>query len=97
MLHEKMVLYHYSAGKDRTKLVSLLLLGLAGVEKHDIVSNYEISFTNMESKIGENLSKYPLNVIESHPQNIKMAYDYLMGDRFRLNSASKVWVVVSKK
>lgn len=77
---EGTVLYHCSAGKDRTGVVSLLLLGLAGAEKHDIVSNYEISFTNLESKMDTHLSKYPLNVMGSHPQNIKMAYDYLMGE-----------------
>lgn len=40
-------LYHCSAGKDRTGIVSALLLWLAGVDKFDILSNYQISYTNL--------------------------------------------------
>ena len=37
------------AGKDRTGLIAMLLLGLVGVSKKDIVSNYEVTYTNLES------------------------------------------------
>lgn len=37
------VLYHCSAGKDRTGMISALLLSLAGVKHDDIVHNYAIS------------------------------------------------------
>ncbi|WP_114241672.1 tyrosine-protein phosphatase [Dyella sp. C9] len=37
------VLYHCSAGKDRTGMISALLLSLAGVKRDDIVHNYAIS------------------------------------------------------
>lgn len=78
---EGVTLYHCSAGKDRTGVISLLLLGLAGVDKKDIVTNYEVSFTNIESMMNtKQMSKYPLNVMGSHPQNIKMAYDHIMGE-----------------
>jgi protein-tyrosine phosphatase len=37
------VLYHCSAGKDRTGMITALLLDLAGVPREDIVHNYAIS------------------------------------------------------
>ncbi|AXY25667.1 hypothetical protein CL176_06450 [Suicoccus acidiformans] len=42
------VLFNCSQGKDRTGVVAFLLLGLAGVNKEDIVANYEISFTHIQ-------------------------------------------------
>lgn len=41
---EGAVLFHCMVGKDRTGVVAALLLGLAGVERADIVSNYMVSF-----------------------------------------------------
>lgn len=37
------VLYHCTAGKDRTGVISALLLLLAGVSKADILADYQIS------------------------------------------------------
>lgn len=37
------VLYHCTAGKDRTGVISALLLLLAGVSKEDILADYQIS------------------------------------------------------
>lgn len=39
------VLYHCSAGKDRTGVISALLLGLAGVAQNDILADYQVSYT----------------------------------------------------
>ena len=39
------VLYHCTAGKDRTGILSALLLELAGVARADIVANYQVSYT----------------------------------------------------
>lgn len=72
------VLYHCSAGKDRTGVISLLLLGLADVNRTDIVSNYEISYTHIEDNIPELAKEFPLNMIKSEPINIKIAYDHIM-------------------
>jgi len=41
------VLFHCSAGKDRTGLIAMLLLGIAGVDHQDIITNYEPSFANI--------------------------------------------------
>jgi protein-tyrosine phosphatase len=45
------VLYHCTAGKDRTGVVSALLLDLAGVDRADIVANYQVSYTYLEDFI----------------------------------------------
>ena len=39
------VLFHCTAGKDRTGVVAALLLDLAGVGRQDIIADYEISHT----------------------------------------------------
>lgn len=41
---DECVLFHCAAGMDRTGMVSMLLLGLAGASRHDIVSDYCRSF-----------------------------------------------------
>lgn len=45
------VLYHCTAGKDRTGVISALLLLLAGVCKTDILTDYEISQVYLSSMI----------------------------------------------
>lgn len=40
------VLFHCTAGKDRTGVLSALLLSLAGVPAPDILTDYQISYTN---------------------------------------------------
>ena len=37
------VLYHCTAGKDRTGIISVLLLGVCGVDGFDIAGDYEVS------------------------------------------------------
>lgn len=39
------VLLHCTAGKDRTGLISALLLGLVGVERADLLADYQVSDT----------------------------------------------------
>lgn len=41
------VLIHCSLGRDRTGLVAMLLLALAGVRPHDIADDYELSTTRL--------------------------------------------------
>lgn len=42
---EGAVLFHCSAGKDRTGITAMLLLAIAGVAPQDIVANYQITYT----------------------------------------------------
>ncbi|MDR0445822.1 MAG: tyrosine-protein phosphatase [Oscillospiraceae bacterium] len=39
------VLFHCTAGKDRTGIIAALLLGIAGVAEADILANYEVTYT----------------------------------------------------
>ena len=41
----KGVLFHCSAGKDRTGIISSILLGICNVDIKDIIANYEVSNT----------------------------------------------------
>ena len=40
---EKAILFHCQEGKDRTGIISMILLGLANVARADIIADYEIS------------------------------------------------------
>lgn len=45
------VLYNCTAGKDRTGIVSMLLLLIARVSDDDIIADYEVSYTFLRDKI----------------------------------------------
>ncbi|MGI5900107.1 MAG: tyrosine-protein phosphatase [Christensenellales bacterium] len=66
------VLYHCSAGKDRTGMISMFLLGLAGVERMDIVADYQVSETYIEHAFPG--AKHALT---SSPLHIQRALKYL--------------------
>ncbi len=46
-----MVLFNCTAGKDRTGVVAMLLLKLAGVYDDDILADYEVSYTYIRDEI----------------------------------------------
>ena len=48
---ESGILFHCTAGKDRTGIISALLLALAGVSMPDILVDYQISYTYIYSII----------------------------------------------
>lgn len=48
------VLYHCFLGKDRTGILSMLLLTIAGADEDDIVADYQLTYTYLESYIREN-------------------------------------------
>lgn len=47
---EGAVLFHCTAGKDRTGVIAMLLLDLAGVSEEDIVADYGVTETYMAAK-----------------------------------------------
>ncbi|WP_156288633.1 tyrosine-protein phosphatase [Oceanobacillus salinisoli] len=71
------ILFHCRVGKDRTGVLAMLLLGLAGVERKDIVANYEVSYTKLES-LHDVESTLPVNFLYSHRDYILKAYDYII-------------------
>lgn len=46
------VLFHCTAGKDRTGVVAMLILGLCGVSRQDIATNYMQTATNLKYNAG---------------------------------------------
>lgn len=67
-------LYHCTAGKDRTGVISALLLSMVGVELEDIMADYEVTNTHLR-KIYRNIKhiapEIPISMIESAPINIE--------------------------
>ena len=48
---DKEILFHCSAGKDRTGMIAAMLLLLIGVDTKDIIENYTLSMNNLNSII----------------------------------------------
>lgn len=74
---EGKVLYHCQEGKDRTGIVSMILLGLVGVYRTDVMADYEISSANLGY-----IDRYDPSEKESvfritSPYNIKEAMEYI--------------------
>lgn len=76
---EGCIVFHCQAGKDRTGILAMLLLGLAGVEKKDIISNYEVTYTNLESlhQKRNSFADIPSEFLYSHRDYIIRAFDYI--------------------
>ena len=74
------VLFHCSAGKDRTGLISALLLKLMGVAQSDIVADYQVSNTYLIDKykdMEENPSHRYVNLYDSKPETMFVFLNYL--------------------
>ncbi len=88
---DKTLLFHCTAGKDRTGVTAMLLLGLCDVDNEQIIDNYVITFENNTKnpnylKIADNL---PIEILRSDREYIETAikhieknygsyYDYLV-------------------
>lgn len=63
------VLYHCTAGKDRTGIISGILLDLAGVPRADIVHNYAISAHYLEGQPKDSaMNVQMMALIRQHPE-----------------------------
>ena len=64
---DQAVMFHCTAGKDRTGVIAMLLLGLARVYDNDIISNYEVSFTHTKARgdLNKLITKIPFAYFES--------------------------------
>lgn len=77
---EGCTLFHCAAGKDRTGIIAMLLLGLAGVDIPDTVSNYEITYTYIKQNpiFKDSTVKYPVDMLMSKHEYIEHAINYIM-------------------
>ena len=71
------IVFHCTAGKDRTGITAMLLLSLAGLDRQTIIQDYARS----EQELRPLLMKYPLNIPEhftqSRPETMQATLDYL--------------------
>lgn len=76
---EGCVLFHCTAGKDRTGVLALLLLMLAGVDRQDCQTNYMQSFTNLtRNELFIKISDRGYHsLVRSDPEDIAVPYDYI--------------------
>lgn len=75
------MLFHCAGGKDRTGVLSMLLLSLLEVDKEDIMANYQMSHTNLRR------NKKMMNIVLpegmdasymlSQPEYIETCVDYI--------------------
>lgn len=75
--NDKVTLFHCQEGKDRTGIISMILLGIANVARSDIIADYEISsaYLGYVERYDEN-EPYSVFRITS-PYNMKEAYEYI--------------------
>lgn len=74
------ILFHCSAGKDRTGVTAALLLDLAGVSEDDIIQDYSESYENnypMFKEICEQGNEKEKMAIASNPSSMRVFLDYL--------------------
>ena len=74
------VLFHCTEGKDRTGIISALILGLCNAYIKDIIANYEVtntylSDTDIVEKYSENLKKSSPEFIITFIENLLEKYD----------------------
>lgn len=80
---EGCVLFHCTAGKDRTGVIAMLLMSLAGADRQDCMTNYAQSYTNLCRNlefVKNNLEEYEkyANMMYSEPETIGKCYDLLV-------------------
>ncbi|MCI6858906.1 MAG: tyrosine-protein phosphatase [Eubacterium sp.] len=72
------ILFHCQAGKDRTGVLAMLLLGISGVSKEDIIANYEVTYTYLKDHVEIRLDDGLEELEYSRPEWIEQAYDHIM-------------------
>ncbi len=70
-------LFHCTAGKDRTGMVTMLLLALAGVEEDLIVADYSLSEHLAPPAPGERPHYVPAYALTSPPEAMRVTLEYL--------------------
>ena len=76
---EGVVLFHCTAGKDRTGITALLLLMLAGADLQDCQTNYMQTAVNLsrKEKFARLMGTKAERLFGSPPETIAKAYDYI--------------------
>lgn len=91
---EKPILYHCSAGKDRTGIVTALLFSIANVDRATIVDEYLLSNYYRSSKIKSTLKKAKLLKIIRPKINTNVILNFMSVDETYINA---VFEIIDKK
>ncbi|MCL2227273.1 MAG: tyrosine-protein phosphatase [Oscillospiraceae bacterium] len=73
------VLFHCAAGKDRTGVIALLILGLAGVSDGDILTNYEVTNTyiRQDPRAAEMAKVIPDEYLQSRRESLEPSLEHI--------------------
>lgn len=72
------VLFHCQAGKDRTGILAMLLLGICDVSKEDIIANYQVSHIYLKDHVELRIHDGLEELEYSRPEWIEAAYEHIM-------------------
>ena len=81
---EGCILFHCTAGKDRTGVMAMILMGLAGVDRQDCMTNYAQSYVNLcRNKVFTDAAFKAEHagfgkMMYSQPETIGECYDYVL-------------------
>lgn len=73
-------LFHCSAGKDRTGVIAMLLLGLVKVDRADLITNYMVTEIYLQKKVipAQFSNQFPASLLQSRADFIEPAIDYII-------------------
>ncbi len=74
------ILYHCSAGKDRTGVLSYILLDICGVSEEDIIANYQITETHylpLFKKYAPDFNSIPIQYLRSEPKSLEQTIEFI--------------------
>lgn len=78
------IVFHCTAGKDRTGVLAMLLLDLVGVSKEDILADYAATDTYLKPFIEQQLQFFqsiqvqvPCHILEADPKNMEETINHL--------------------
>lgn len=96
--HTGGILFHCSAGKDRTGITAMLLLGLMGVQNADIIANYEVTYTYIKQnpKVQSYLEKAPMSLMISKPEFMERTLAHITSNYHSIPSYLEAIGVTSK-
>ena len=72
------ILFHCQAGKDRTGILAMLLLGICGVSKEDIIANYQVTHTYLKEHVELRIEDGLEELEFSKPEWIEAAYEHII-------------------
>ena len=75
---EGVTLFHCAAGKDRTGVISALLLNVAKVDQRDILAHYEITHGHISQKMVTIQGDFPIELSYSKPAYMELMLNHLI-------------------